>query len=86
MCSPLQFADGLSADKLQLDGSETFDISGVTALSDGIPETVKVTATKTNGETAEFDAIVRIDTPGEAEYYRHGGILRYVLRSLINRK
>ena len=83
---PLQFADGLSADKLQLDGSETFDISGVTALSDGIPETVKVTATKTNGETAEFDAIVRIDTPGEAEYYRHGGILRYVLRSLINRK
>ena len=84
---PLQFPDGLSAEKLQLDGSETFDITGVTELSKGIPETVKVTATKADSDqTTEFDAVVRIDTPGEADYYRHGGILRYVLRSLINDK
>lgn len=81
---PLQFPEGQSADSLGLDGTETFDISGVTALNEGkIPETVKVCATKTDGSKVEFDAVVRIDTPGEADYYRNDGILRYVLRNLV---
>ncbi|WP_370892157.1 aconitate hydratase AcnA [Janibacter sp. GXQ6167] len=81
---PLQFPAGINADKCGLDGSETFDISGVTALNDGkTPRTVKVVATKESGETIEFDAVLRIDTPGEADYYRNGGILQYVLRSLV---
>jgi aconitate hydratase len=81
---PLQFPEGESAKSLHLDGTETFDIAGITALNDGTtPRTVKVTATKTNGETVEFDAVVRIDTPGEADYYRNGGILQYVLRGML---
>jgi len=81
---PLEFPEGKSADDLGLDGTETYDISGVTAMNDGpTPETVKVTATKEDGSTVEFDAVVRIDTPGEAEYYRNGGILQYVLRQLV---
>ena len=81
---PLQFPEGQSADSLGLDGTETFDISGVTALNEGkTPETVKVCATKTDGSRVEFDAVVRIDTPGEADYYRNDGILRYVLRNLV---
>lgn len=81
---PLQFLEGQSADSLGLDGTETFDISGVTALNEGkTPETVKVCATKTDGSKVEFDAVVRIDTPGEADYYRNDGILRYVLRNLV---
>ncbi|MBL0885658.1 aconitate hydratase AcnA [Myceligenerans indicum] len=80
---PLQFPAGESADSLGLDGTETFDISGITALNDGdTPSTVAVKATKADGTTVEFDAVVRIDTPGEADYYRNGGILQYVLRSL----
>ncbi|MFC7406115.1 aconitate hydratase AcnA [Georgenia alba] len=80
---PLQFPAGESADSLGLDGTETFDISGVTALNEGTtPKTVKVTATKEDGTSVEFDAVVRIDTPGEADYFRNGGILQYVLRSL----
>ncbi len=80
---PLQFPEGQSADSLGLTGEETFSITGVTELNEGrIPETVKVT-TDTG---VEFDAVVRIDTPGEADYYRHGGILQYVLRQLINKK
>jgi aconitate hydratase len=76
---PLQFPEGANADSLGLTGEETFSVTGVTALNDGgIPETVKVKA----GDI-EFDAKVRIDTPGEADYYRNGGILQYVLRSLI---
>ena len=76
---PLQFPEGATADSLGLTGEETFSVTGVTALNDGgIPETVKVKA----GDV-EFDAKVRIDTPGEADYYRNGGILQYVLRSLI---
>jgi len=76
---PLQFPDGENADSLGLTGTETFDVEGVTALNDGqIPATVKVRA----GDV-EFDAVVRIDTPGEADYYRNGGILQYVLRSLL---
>ena len=80
---PLQFPEGESAESLGIDGTETFSVSGITALNDGTtPKTVKVTAAKEDGSTVEFDAIVRIDTPGEAEYFRHGGILQYVLRSL----
>ncbi len=80
---PLQFPDGETADSLGLTGEETFAVSGVTALDDGdIPRTVKVTATS-EGETKEFDAPLRIDTPGEAGYYRNGGIMQYVLRGLL---
>nr|WP_030883909.1 aconitate hydratase AcnA [Streptomyces varsoviensis] len=78
---PLQYPEGASALSLGLTGEETFDITGVTALNDGgIPDTVKVTT----DSGVEFDAKVRIDTPGEADYYRNGGILQYVLRSLIS--
>ncbi|MEX1907052.1 aconitate hydratase [Janibacter sp. Y6] len=81
---PLQFPQGESAESLGLDGTETFDFEGITALNEGTtPKTVKVTATKDGGEPVSFDAVVRIDTPGEAEYYRNGGILQYVLRSLV---
>ncbi|GAA1260442.1 aconitate hydratase [Pseudonocardia aurantiaca] len=81
---PLQFPEGESASSLHLDGTETFDVGGVTALNDGTtPRTVHVTATKESGETVEFDATVRIDTPGEADYYRNGGIMQYVLRGML---
>ncbi|WP_264030354.1 aconitate hydratase AcnA [Cellulosimicrobium sp. SH8] len=81
---PLQFPAGESAGSLGLDGTETFDIAGITALNDGsTPSTVQVAATKADGTSVEFDAVVRIDTPGEADYYRNGGILQYVLRSLV---
>ncbi|WP_200212642.1 aconitate hydratase [Micromonospora coerulea] len=77
---PLQFPVDTNAESLGLTGTETFSITGVTALNDGdTPRTVKVT-TDTG---VEFDAVVRIDTPGEADYYRHGGILQYVLRRMI---
>jgi len=79
---PLQFPNGDTASSLGLDGTETFEISGITELNDGVPDTVHVSAAKTDGTTVEFDAVVRIDTPGEADYYRHGGILQYVLRSM----
>ncbi|MCT1817899.1 aconitate hydratase [Corynebacterium propinquum] len=82
--APLQFPDGESHESLGLTGHETFDIEGLTEFNSGsIPKTVKVTAHKEDGETVEFDANVRIDTPGEAEYYRHGGILQYVLRQMV---
>jgi aconitate hydratase len=77
---PLQFPPKTNAESLGLTGTETFTITGVTALNDGeIPGTVKV-RTDTG---VEFDADVRIDTPGEADYYRHGGILQYVLRRML---
>ena len=77
---PLQFNDGQNAASLGLTGDEVFSISGVTALNGGsIPSSVTVTA----GEKS-FTARVRIDTPGEADYYRHGGIMQYVLRSLLS--
>ena len=76
---PLQYPEGQNAESLGLTGEETFSFTGVTALNDGgIPRTVHVTA----GDV-EFDAVVRIDTPGEADYYRHGGIMQYVLRNLL---
>ncbi|UNK44633.1 aconitate hydratase [Arthrobacter sulfonylureivorans] len=80
---PLQFPTGESAASLGLSGTETFSISGVTALNEGTtPKTLKVTATAEDGSTKSFDAVVRIDTPGEADYYRNGGILQYVLRQI----
>jgi len=82
---PLQFPEGETASSLGLDGTESFTIEGVTALNDGTtPQTVRVTASGA-GEPVVFDAVVRIDTPGEADYYRHGGIMQYVLRSLLTR-
>ncbi|MFG3521665.1 aconitate hydratase AcnA [Nocardia nova] len=81
---PLQFPAGESAASLGLDGTEVFDIEGITKLNEGTtPKTLKVTATKENGEKVAFDAVVRIDTPGEADYYRNGGILQFVLRNMI---
>ena len=77
---PLQFKDGESAKSLGLKGDETFAISGITALNSGaIPKEVTVSA----GDKT-FTAKVRIDTPGEGDYYRHGGIMQYVLRQLLN--
>ncbi|MEV8541500.1 aconitate hydratase AcnA [Streptomyces sp. NPDC051572] len=77
---PLQYPAGQSAESLGLTGEESFSVAGITELNDGTtPSTVKVT-TDTG---VEFDAVVRIDTPGEADYYRNGGILQYVLRNLI---
>ncbi len=86
---PLQFPKGESADSLGLDGTEIYDVEGVVALNAGVtPKTVRVTAKPSENspsgkQTVVFDAVVRIDTPGEADYYRNGGILQYVLRSLV---
>ena len=80
---PLEFPVGESADSLGLEGTESFDISGITELNNGTtPKTVQVTATKEDGSKVEFEATVRIDTPGEADYYRNGGILQFVLRQM----
>ncbi len=76
---PLQYRDGETAESLGLTGEETYEIVGITELNEGsIPREVTVRAGAT-----EFRARVRIDTPGEADYYRHGGIMQYVLRSLL---
>jgi aconitate hydratase len=85
----LQFPAGDNADSLGLTGTEVFTFSGIEQLNDGVtPRTVRVTAHPTDHSPAgssavEFDALVRIDTPGEADYYRNGGILQFVLRSLL---
>lgn len=77
---PLQFPEGHNAETLGLTGEETFSVIGITKLNDGVtPKTVTVKA-----DDKEFEAIVRIDTPGEANYYRNGGIMPYVLRSLLD--
>jgi aconitate hydratase len=87
---PLQFPAGQNAESLGLDGTEVFSITGVEELNKGVtPKTVRVTATPSSHSASgkpgvEFDAVVRIDTPGEADYYRNGGILQYVLRSLVS--
>jgi len=86
---PLQFPEGQSWESLGLDGTEIVSIEGLAQLNDGVtPETVRVTAAPSEFSApgkpvVEFDAVVRIDTPGEADYYRNGGILQYVLRSLV---
>ncbi|WP_172193118.1 aconitate hydratase AcnA [Actinomyces faecalis] len=84
---PLQYPAGESAESLGLDGTETFSVTGLTALNDGVtPRTVTVRADKGDGRTVEIEAVVRIDTPGEADYFRHGGILQYVLRGLAGER
>ncbi|MDN6259065.1 MAG: aconitase family protein, partial [Corynebacterium sp.] len=81
---PLQFPEGESWKSLGLDGTETFDLAGIEALNEGTtPDSVHVTATKEDGNVVEFDAVTRIDTPGEAAYYRNGGILQFVLRNMM---
>ena len=86
---PLQFPAGESAGSLGLTGTEVFSFSGIEQLNEGItPRSVRVSAHPTDhspegSSIVEFDALVRIDTPGEADYYRNGGILQYVLRSLL---
>jgi aconitate hydratase len=78
---PLQFPEGQSAGSLGLTGTETFEITGVEKLNEGsTPATVTVKA-----DGVEFEAVVRIDTPGEADYYRNGGIMQYVLRNLLSK-
>jgi aconitate hydratase len=80
---PLQYPAGESAATLGLTGTETFSVEGVTPLNEGTtPKTLKVTATAEDGSAKSFDAVLRIDTPGEADYYRNGGILQYVLRQI----
>jgi aconitate hydratase len=80
---PLQFPEGQTAESLGLTGEETFEVTGIEELNAGTtPKTVRVVA-QGAGEPITFDAVVRIDTPGEADYYRHGGIMQYVLRSLL---
>ena len=80
---PLQYPEGQNAESLGLTGEEEFSITGITELNEGrTPKTVKVKASR-DGQDVEFDAVVRIDTPGEANYFRHGGIMQYVLRNLL---
>jgi aconitate hydratase len=82
---PLQYRDGETAESLGLTGEETFAVRGVTELNEGrTPREVDVVATRADGSELAFRAVLRIDTPGEADYYRHGGILPYVLRSLLS--
>jgi len=78
---PLQFAPGQSRDSLGLTGFETYAVSGVAAGISG-DKRVRVAATAADGSTKTFEAIIRIDTPQEIEYYRSGGILPYVLRQV----
>jgi aconitate hydratase len=81
---PLQFHAGVTAASLGIEGDEVFSVRGIEALNDGVtPRDVQVEAVAADGRTVEFSAIVRIDTPGEADYYRNGGILQFVLRSLL---
>ena len=76
---PLQYLDGQSAESLNLSGDEVFSITGIEELNSGTtPREVTVSY-----GAKSFRALVRIDTPGEADYYRHGGIMQYVLRSLL---
>ncbi len=83
---PLQFPEGHSAGSLGLDGTETFAIQGITGLNEGqTPKTMTVTATRADGSSVSFEAVVRIDTPGERSYYVNGGILQFVLRSLLKK-
>src|SRR5690606_22144476 len=81
---PLQFPEGQSAESLGLDGTEVYDIESITKHNEGETTlTVKVTACKEDGSTVESDAVVRIETAGEADYYRNGGIVKYVLRKMV---
>ena len=79
---PLQFKDGDTAESLGLDGTETYSITGL-AGAEEVPNEVTVRVQPDGGQSREFTARVRIDTPSEQEYYRHGGILQYVLRQRL---
>jgi len=79
---PLEFRDGQDASSLGLTGDEVISVLGIAGIAEAVPDTVTVAATRADGTVVTFDARVRIDTPGEAEYFRHGGILPYVLRQL----
>jgi aconitate hydratase len=85
---PLQFPAGKNPETLGLSGEESFEITGVKHLIDNFKpgQHVKVKATGKNGAIVEFEALLRIDTPQEAQYYRHGGILQYVIRQLLQAK
>jgi aconitate hydratase len=79
---PLQYADGESAETLALTGHEVFSVTGLESLNDGVsPKTVRVTAA-IDDRVSEFEVRLRIDTPMEAQYFRHGGILPYMLRQM----
>jgi aconitate hydratase len=82
---PLQFEEDESAESLGLDGEEVFEITGLAdaLAASGAAKVVHVSAKATNGQETTFKARVRIDTPQEREYYRHGGILQFVLRQLL---
>jgi aconitate hydratase len=83
---PLQFPDGESAQSLGLNGEESFSVTGLAdamAGGGGPPREVQVLAERDGAQPLRFDGRVRIDTPREAEYFRHGGILQYVLRTLL---
>jgi aconitate hydratase len=83
---PLQFRPGESVASLGLTGHETFDVTGIAEISSGpVPREVTVVARSDEGAEREFRAVVRIDTPGEADYFRHGGIMQFVLRTLLAR-
>jgi aconitate hydratase len=79
---PLQFREGESAQSLGLDGTETYSVTGLEG-AESVPREVTVRVEPDDGEAREFTATVRIDTPTEQEYYRHGGILQYVLRQRL---
>ena len=82
---PLQYPAGETADSLGLTGTETFDVTGIAELNNGVtPKSVTVSAHGSDGKVTTFKAVLRIDTPGEADSFRHGGILQYVLRSLVS--
>jgi aconitate hydratase len=81
---PLQFRHGDTAASLGLTGEEVYDITGLEGASRPLPRSLTVKATGEDGSVTEFEVVLRIDTPKEAEYYRHGGILLYVLRQLRN--
>lgn len=80
---PLQFLQDQSAEKLGLNGTEIYSFYGISDMNESMPDQIRVTARRPDGVEITFKAKVRIDTPGEAEYYRNGGILQYVLRNLM---
>jgi aconitate hydratase len=81
---PLQFKDGSSAGTLKLDGTETFDLTGVASGDVKPRQEVTLTVNRVDGSSDSIDLILRIDTPIEIEYYKSGGILPFVLRQLLS--
>jgi aconitate hydratase len=81
---PLQFKEGESAETLELEGTETFDLTGLESVDVKPLQNVTLKIKRADGSETETQVILRIDTPIEVEYYRHGGILQYVMRQIIN--